>query len=126
MNGTGDIHYRNLIYEEFVVGRTTKLSKDEVMIIQNVNMKLSNETDFIRYATQECKNQNIVLKFKGQTLPWIEYDGSIGPWTSSTEFGVCCMLQPHLVMQYINWDETSFQYIMGKAKFQEKSCLTTS
>ena len=55
--------------------------------------------DFATYASQECNDMFISIKFKNKNLYWTELNcNEKGPWIIGTDQGSCCYFSPHLNM----------------------------
>ena len=98
-----DKDLKTLVLENFFLGGNSSASVDSYKSINKVIEKIPNGTDFQRFVTQKCKDQNLILKFKNQLVPWNEIGDTLGSWTAYTDFGVCCMIQPNVASIPINF-----------------------
>ena len=125
----GDINLTDTLIKEFILGNRDNLTEKSAKLVDKVKEIISNtsgEDDFASYASQECTDLFISMKFQGKTLFWNDFDYNVGPWRVKTDYGICCFVSPHLNMHRTNWslgDVKIFHELKAEAKHGESNGL---
>ena len=111
-----------LLLKEYFIGRNESIQKEDMDFINHVKelFDSQNATGFVQHSRQACQNQVIAQEYNDTTISFMDYDGSLGPWQLNTDFGICCMMQPHITLQKIGANEKIFK-IDTSAKIGESN-----
>ena len=142
----GDVNLTDILFKEFVLGNKENLTENATKLVDSIKDFLKNSSEpmdfanttqlnligiyfseaFSHYAAQPCRDLFVSIKFQGKTLYWNDFDTSVGPWYTNTDYGTCCFVSPHLNMNPIDWslgDIKIFHELKAEAKHGESNGL---